>query len=893
MTAINLNAALRFLSALTGQSNPRVTFQAIPEAPGATGAPSHWTGTLGESRARLQAAQDEGCGVFFVLNETDGNGRRTENVTALRGWAIDCERPDVGKPLLLPPSAVVRTARGPHVYWFARFGEPLDSFTPVQKLLAAYYDTDPIVHDLPRVFRLPGSWHLKGDAGPDGTRTPNPREVKLEELTPSRRYSEQEIRVGLVPPTATPTTPRVTQRGVEPRDGWFNIALEKARSRNWADGVRHYAAKDTAAHCRKLGLSEEDTRAVLIETAETQGLPEKEVEKILSWSVANVTAGETGTSTAIVPAVAAADAPPTDDATLESECARLAAMPSMTQWRPLVAAVAKAYGVDPKAVVARIEAIQDLVRAEQTAEAQESFPISLAGLPWHGDLERGIFVKREKNGVWQWDQNDVVLTRPAWPAAVGRDVSTDQDWVLLRYKDHEGRVREGWHQEVKLKDRSYLAGINGLNATPGRINRVADYLSDSLTAAPDRSRTLTTHLGWVKDQWMLESTPDISYIGDPFPRVGDLTAWSRGVTRLLTQGEAGYTGLFVLAVSLGAPFTRYVAVRCPTVGLIASTSSGKGSVVNYALSAWMDPNKLTIPANSTIKGHQDRAFGFPDGPLFLEELHTQRQDERANSLYFAGNGQQRVTSSAARKAVGGARRYGSSIFASETDVLSGLHAGVGMRVVELDGPPCPDATTARLLAECTREHGALLTPLATAVNHDRVKRALGYRADYSHLHGDDSSTFAIVKAGAEMLSDILGISHDWIEPMIAWVLERHGNVRATRPDSVSAAWTAMLEIATGAERKVDDLSPETTLWLLAGEVIARSNKTNESGLDINTRHPRVKAVLDPFGGEIHLLSAWREKGWLMPGDGRHAKVKTSLGRVLRVRRGAPLWGMED
>ena len=39
--------------------------------------------------------------------------------------------------------------------------EPLDQFTNIQKRLAMTFNSDPSVHDLPRVMRLPGFYHNK------------------------------------------------------------------------------------------------------------------------------------------------------------------------------------------------------------------------------------------------------------------------------------------------------------------------------------------------------------------------------------------------------------------------------------------------------------------------------------------------------------------------------------------------------------------------------------------------------------------------------------------------------------------------------------------------------------------------------------------------------------
>ena len=49
-----------------------------------------------------------------------------------------------------------------HAYWLIS-DCPLETFGPTQQRLAAMFNGDPSVSDLPRVMRLPGFYHLKGE----------------------------------------------------------------------------------------------------------------------------------------------------------------------------------------------------------------------------------------------------------------------------------------------------------------------------------------------------------------------------------------------------------------------------------------------------------------------------------------------------------------------------------------------------------------------------------------------------------------------------------------------------------------------------------------------------------------------------------------------------------
>src|SRR5262249_47383858 len=58
--------------------------------------------------------------------------------------------------------AVQSSATGRHGYWKPN-NIALDAFTPTQELIAKRFGSDPKVKDLPRVMRLPGFWHRKGE----------------------------------------------------------------------------------------------------------------------------------------------------------------------------------------------------------------------------------------------------------------------------------------------------------------------------------------------------------------------------------------------------------------------------------------------------------------------------------------------------------------------------------------------------------------------------------------------------------------------------------------------------------------------------------------------------------------------------------------------------------
>lgn len=173
-----------FLNALAGVPNPAVTFQTFDDKkPGLAHLARVRHGTLSEHRAELDQLNRDGAGVFVTINETDGHGRRKENVTGLRAVFVDDDARKLhAHDLLLRPSIVVRSVGGVHVYWCLEPGQPLDEFTEVQIALALVYGTDPTIKDLPRVMRVPGFLHNKTTAMPVTLLWNENRRVTLSEV---------------------------------------------------------------------------------------------------------------------------------------------------------------------------------------------------------------------------------------------------------------------------------------------------------------------------------------------------------------------------------------------------------------------------------------------------------------------------------------------------------------------------------------------------------------------------------------------------------------------------------------------------------------------------------------------------------------------------------------
>lgn len=110
---------------------------------------------------------DHPRGIYVTVNRTNGKGRTAKDVVGVRAVFVDLDGSPI-EPVLegpLKPSILVESSPGKyHAYWLlARDELSLAEFKPVQRILAARFQGDFKVCDLPRVLRVPGFFHRKAE----------------------------------------------------------------------------------------------------------------------------------------------------------------------------------------------------------------------------------------------------------------------------------------------------------------------------------------------------------------------------------------------------------------------------------------------------------------------------------------------------------------------------------------------------------------------------------------------------------------------------------------------------------------------------------------------------------------------------------------------------------
>lgn len=224
----------------------------------------------------LERRNYAGENVYVTVNRTDLKGRKADNIEAIRALFIDCDGFNPTQ-FHLTPSIVVQSKNGQHVYWLLKPSEAerLDRFSNAQKALAQHYGSDPKVHDLPRLMRLPGFYHMKDSS--------QPFMVELVHIDPTARYTIEEVLAGL-----RPTEDETLSLPQEELQSAVRASAEKVRKAK--EGNRNHTLYQQAIEVGRLvhrGVDKDLAYSVLMGAALECGLQPMEIEKTWKSGLAN------------------------------------------------------------------------------------------------------------------------------------------------------------------------------------------------------------------------------------------------------------------------------------------------------------------------------------------------------------------------------------------------------------------------------------------------------------------------------------------------------------------------------------------------------------------------------------------------------------------------------
>jgi P4 family phage/plasmid primase-like protien len=235
-TTLDLAIAQEYITALTGSPDTRVTFQTFDDDDDRK-LPSlcrQWADTTAPSQVELERLSKAGAGLFVTVQQTDGTGRKAENITKVRALFVDFDgHLPTGSEWHLQPSMIVRSSgdKG-HAYWLLSesIAPNKEEFRKLQQQLIAHYSSfgsDPSCCDLARVLRLPGSYHLKKEPT-----------LVTNGYIGSERYTVDEVMAGIaehvedaktkVPKDKAPSKVKATHSSPLPENKGFDSELADA-----------------------------------------------------------------------------------------------------------------------------------------------------------------------------------------------------------------------------------------------------------------------------------------------------------------------------------------------------------------------------------------------------------------------------------------------------------------------------------------------------------------------------------------------------------------------------------------------------------------------------------------------------------------------------------------
>lgn len=189
-------------------------------------------GSFRDEHKRLMELNQQGAGIFVTINETNGLSSKKDGITNIRAYWADSESDLDYTALELPPSMVIRSKRGPHVYWLSAWDldcqqDGKDQCTRIVKNIAHKLGTDTKVKDFTRVMRVPGFFHMKDARDPFMVTLEHFRNVRYSFLDMLANFPD----IIKDAPRRPLECPRIVRRdtcGVEARAASYVAAIEGA-----------------------------------------------------------------------------------------------------------------------------------------------------------------------------------------------------------------------------------------------------------------------------------------------------------------------------------------------------------------------------------------------------------------------------------------------------------------------------------------------------------------------------------------------------------------------------------------------------------------------------------------------------------------------------------------
>lgn len=163
---IDLQAARRHLDLVSGEPDPVVSWQVFDDSKTNSSLARGFHGRLEEVLPMLRTAQARGCGVYVAVNETDGAGRRKENMRFARAVFLDLDGAPLPESWPIDPDLIIHSSSHDRIdkyqcWWLIDPTDDWAAWRAMQMALADRYGGDRKCTLITQVGRVAGFYHLK------------------------------------------------------------------------------------------------------------------------------------------------------------------------------------------------------------------------------------------------------------------------------------------------------------------------------------------------------------------------------------------------------------------------------------------------------------------------------------------------------------------------------------------------------------------------------------------------------------------------------------------------------------------------------------------------------------------------------------------------------------
>jgi len=156
------------------------------------------SGTLDEMFPTLVEKNQQGYGIFVNVQETDGEGGASANITRIRTVFQELDETPPDNPSI-QPHIIVSSSPGKFHNYYLTENMSSDQYDDLYQRMVDHYGSDPGANSIARVLRVPGFYHQKVDASKG--LTGDPHLVTFFSFGNSPKYTVDTLQDVLLPPT--------------------------------------------------------------------------------------------------------------------------------------------------------------------------------------------------------------------------------------------------------------------------------------------------------------------------------------------------------------------------------------------------------------------------------------------------------------------------------------------------------------------------------------------------------------------------------------------------------------------------------------------------------------------------------------------------------------------